>query len=307
MISVIIPTYNRAHLIAETLDSVIAQTYKDWECIIIDDYSTDDTDKIIEGYLLKDKRFSYYKKPKYLLKGPSASRNFGLKKAKGDYVNWLDSDDLLHPQKMEIDLKLINSGDYDFTISQSKFFTDDGSPPKKEFWNNNLWSEDPINDFIMLKTGWSTNAPLWKCKSLIKYSLFFDEKLFTAEDYIYHIEALAKGLKPTVSRVIMINQREHNGRLDGYNLKAPFKIIVNNYVLKNYFYVLNKSSIDFLNFQTYKQLTNLLKKKKIILYLKYLATFIFLNYKCITKLRSISKLPFGLFYLFTNKGYKFLN
>ena len=99
MISVVIPTYNRAHLIGETLDSIMAQTYPDWECIIIDDHSTDSTDDIINTYLFKDPRFSYYKKPKQLPKGPSASRNYGLTKASGDYINWFDSDDLMHPEK----------------------------------------------------------------------------------------------------------------------------------------------------------------------------------------------------------------
>jgi len=64
LVSVIMPTYNRAHLIAESLDCVLHQTYAQWECIIVDDGSTDNTDDILKSYLEKDKRFKYFKKKK---------------------------------------------------------------------------------------------------------------------------------------------------------------------------------------------------------------------------------------------------
>ena len=83
MISVVIPTYNRAHLIGETLDSIMAQTYPDWECIIIDDHSTDSTDDIINTYLFKDPRFSYYKKTK-----TSAKITYSLKKLSVGQSQW---------------------------------------------------------------------------------------------------------------------------------------------------------------------------------------------------------------------------
>lgn len=68
LVSIIIPTYNRAHLIGETLDSVLAQTYINWECIIVDDRSTDDTKEVIDSYLYGDVRFSYFKRPEKYFK-----------------------------------------------------------------------------------------------------------------------------------------------------------------------------------------------------------------------------------------------
>ncbi|MBS3738754.1 glycosyltransferase family 2 protein [Mesohalobacter halotolerans] len=105
--SIIIPTYNRAHLIGETLDSVLAQTYQNWECIILDDGSTDNTDDVVGEYVLKDPRFKYYHRPDEHLPGGNGARNFGFKMSKGDYVNWLDSDDLFSENKIEEQLKLI--------------------------------------------------------------------------------------------------------------------------------------------------------------------------------------------------------
>lgn len=94
-VSIIIPTYNRAHLIGETLDSVLAQTYQNWECIIVDDGSTDDSEFVINEFIKKDKRFRYFRRPIDIVKGASSCRNYGLQKAIGDFIVFLDSDDLL--------------------------------------------------------------------------------------------------------------------------------------------------------------------------------------------------------------------
>jgi glycosyltransferase involved in cell wall biosynthesis len=79
LVSVIIPTYNRAHLIGETLDSVLAQTYTNWECIIVDDGSSDNTDEFVGKYVKKDSRFKYYHRPEEHLPGGNGARNYGFK------------------------------------------------------------------------------------------------------------------------------------------------------------------------------------------------------------------------------------
>ncbi len=101
LVSIIIPTYNRAHLIGETLDSVLAQTYQNWECIIVDDGSSDNTDEVVGAYVAKDSRFKYYHRPDEHLPGGNGARNYGFKMSKGEYVNWLDSDDLFSENKIE--------------------------------------------------------------------------------------------------------------------------------------------------------------------------------------------------------------
>jgi glycosyltransferase involved in cell wall biosynthesis len=86
LVSIIIPTYNRAHLIGETLDSVLAQTYQNWECIIVDDDSTDKTDEVVGAYVEKDSRFKYYHRPDEHLPGGNGARNYGFKMSTGEYV-----------------------------------------------------------------------------------------------------------------------------------------------------------------------------------------------------------------------------
>ena len=82
LISIIIPTYNRAQIIGETLDSLIAQTYANWECIAVDDGSTDNTDEVLVAYCNKDTRFQYHHRPKDKLKGPNSCRNYGFTRSK---------------------------------------------------------------------------------------------------------------------------------------------------------------------------------------------------------------------------------
>ena len=94
LVSIIIPTYNRAHFIGETLESVIAQTYENWECIVVDDGSTDYTDELMEYYCKKDTRIQYHHRPDIKPRGANACRNYGFGVSKGEYINWFDSDDL---------------------------------------------------------------------------------------------------------------------------------------------------------------------------------------------------------------------
>ncbi|MCR9183584.1 MAG: glycosyltransferase [Flavobacteriaceae bacterium] len=107
LVSIIIPTYNRAHLIGETLDSVLAQTYTNWECIIVDDGSTDATAEVVQTYLDKDPRFQYHHRPADRLKGANACRNYGFEMSKGEYIQWLDSDDLISENKIEEQTKVL--------------------------------------------------------------------------------------------------------------------------------------------------------------------------------------------------------
>ncbi len=78
LVSIIIPTYNRAHLIGETLDSVLAQTYTNWECIVVDDGSTDATDELMAKYCAKDARIRYYHRPDLHLSGGNGARLMDL-------------------------------------------------------------------------------------------------------------------------------------------------------------------------------------------------------------------------------------
>ena len=94
--SIVIPTYNRAHLISSTIESVLSQSYKNFEVIIVDDGSTDNTEEVIQKFL--SDRVHYYKKSNG---ERAAARNFGTRLAKGGYINWFDSDDIMLPDHLK--------------------------------------------------------------------------------------------------------------------------------------------------------------------------------------------------------------
>ena len=89
LISVIIPTFNRAHVLLRAVDSVLKQSYKNFELIVIDDGSTDHTDELLSSYV-REGKIQYLKQEN---KGVSSARNFGVKSSKGDWLAFLDSDD----------------------------------------------------------------------------------------------------------------------------------------------------------------------------------------------------------------------
>lgn len=114
LVSIIMPSYNTAKFISETIESVLAQTYPNWELIIVDDCSTDDTDAVVCPYLADD-RIRYIKNEKN--SGAAVSRNRALREAKGKWVAFLDSDDLWFPEKLEKQISFMKKNDYHFSYT----------------------------------------------------------------------------------------------------------------------------------------------------------------------------------------------
>lgn len=114
MVSIIMPSYNTAKFISETIESVLAQTYTKWELIIVDDCSTDDTDNVVKKYLA-DSRIRYLKNGEN--SGAAVSRNRALREAKGKWIAFLDSDDLWHREKLQKQISFMKKNGYKFTYT----------------------------------------------------------------------------------------------------------------------------------------------------------------------------------------------
>ncbi len=114
LVSVIMPSYNTAEYISESIASVRKQTYTDWELIIVDDCSADNTDEIVKPFL-SDKRIKYIKNETN--SGAAVSRNRALREAKGKWIAFLDSDDLWHPEKLEKQISFMKKNDYHFSYT----------------------------------------------------------------------------------------------------------------------------------------------------------------------------------------------
>lgn len=113
LVSIIMPSYNTGNYISKTIQSVIEQTYQNWELIIVDDCSTDNTDEVVA--LFTDERIRYLKNEKN--SGAAFSRNIALKEAKGKWIAFLDSDDLWKSQKLEKQINFMNANNYFFSYT----------------------------------------------------------------------------------------------------------------------------------------------------------------------------------------------
>lgn len=147
-VSVIVPTFNRKDLLKEALDSIKEQTFKDWECIIVDDGSADGTLDLVKEYERQDCRFRYFRRPSHFIKGAASCRNFGLAKSRGRYIQWLDDDDLISEDKFELQVTSLKklADEYYFTtcawdlfwpgkkLDLKIFFPEDKVIPPKEFF-----------------------------------------------------------------------------------------------------------------------------------------------------------------------------
>lgn len=125
LISIIMPSWNTAKYIAESIQCVIDQTYQDWELLIIDDCSTDNTDEVVRPYLV-DARIKYYKNTKNL--GAALTRNRALKEARGEWIAFLDSDDLWVPTKLERQVAFMEKNGYVLSYHEYEKISEEGKP-----------------------------------------------------------------------------------------------------------------------------------------------------------------------------------
>ena len=115
LVSIITPSYNSEKYISETIESVLDQTYQEWEMIIVDDLSSDDSLQIIEHYAKKDSRIKVIRSKQNM--GPAHARNRAIKEAKGRYIAFLDSDDVWFPKKLEKQIQFLTENNLVITYS----------------------------------------------------------------------------------------------------------------------------------------------------------------------------------------------
>jgi glycosyltransferase involved in cell wall biosynthesis len=187
LVSIIIPTFNRAHLISETLDSLLGQTYQNWECIIVDDGSTDNTPELLQKFLDLDTRFQYYKRPENKKKGPNSCRNFGFEKSKGEFINWFDSDDILFEDS--IALRIANfSPELDSVIAKCEIF--DSLTGLKISENTILSMGNIVKDYFIGNMTFYVSGPVWRRSFLEKQKELFDEEIRYLDDWDFNLRMI---------------------------------------------------------------------------------------------------------------------
>ena len=119
LVSIIMPSYNTEKYIAKSIKSVLTQTYQNWELLIVDDCSTDNTDKVVEPYLA-DSRIRFFRNEQN--SGAAVSRNRALREAKGRWIAFLDSDDLWKPEKLHRQINFMQENNYHFYMMDLTIF-----------------------------------------------------------------------------------------------------------------------------------------------------------------------------------------
>lgn len=199
-VSVIVPAYNFGHLISQTLDSIKAQTYPSWECVVIDDGSTDDTKQVVAAYAQREHRIKYVYQDN---QGLSAARNCGIRECAGEYVQFLDADDFIEERKLEQHaLYLKQHAEVDVVYGNVRYF-------RSENTRERLFSKDgAARSWMPEVSGTGTeilramigqiimpvNAALLR-RSVFERVGFFDEQLRAMEDWDFWRRAARAGIR----------------------------------------------------------------------------------------------------------------
>ena len=198
-VSIIIPVYNTEQYIRECLDSIVNQTFKDFECICIDDCSTDNSCDILKEYAQKDDRFVVLNLSEN--RGQGNARNEGLKIAKGKYITFIDSDDYVINNYLDVLYNAIEKYNTDFVATNFYAFNNKTHEIKKKSFNSQIYydtiiSEDKTKNIYLENIGLTSHistvcANIFKKEFLLFNNLFFDISV-KEEDTLFMWEAIIK-------------------------------------------------------------------------------------------------------------------
>jgi glycosyltransferase involved in cell wall biosynthesis len=213
-ISIIIPAYNAARWLPDTLDSLLLQTCSDWEAIIIDDGSTDGTAGVVGDYRARDGRISLIRVPDNC--GTSAARNRGMLEARGEYIAFLDSDDIWFPTKLEKQIRLLQARpDCDACYTQFELVDDWCRITDKWRELSRIFSHNPVNALALARgnyVGGSASGVLMR-RSLIKSVGLFNETMRGSEDLDYWYRIALRGHFCLVPEVLVQIRRKSETRI----------------------------------------------------------------------------------------------
>lgn len=241
-ISVIIPTYNRGNMIENSITSVLNQTYKNLEVLIIDDGSTDNTKEIIDK--IEDKRIRYIKIKENL--GGSNARNIGIKEATGRFISFQDSDDTFYPNKLELQFNnMINqNSNLDFCKIKVIFNSSYHHYVPNKFQEKNIMKGNFFTELIANGNYISTQSILVRKKFIEKY--YFDVNMPRLQDYELILRMIPK-VKLSYTRAVLVDLHIQKDSLQTSNeklKKAIFILLNKNF---NFNRIQKKQFSDYLN------------------------------------------------------------
>lgn len=309
LVSIIIPIFNREHLISQTLDSVMDQTYENWECVVVDDGSTDKTVEIVAAYAVKNNRIRYYKRPKSLIKGASTCRNIGFKKSKGALIKFLDSDDILFEQAIEHQTNAFNTKT-DVVVSPITFFNFEKNESIK---NNTIHKHPLLEKYFIGEIAFYVSGPLWTRNFLNESTFLFDEKISNLDDWDFNLRMIYRSPNILYDNKPILYYRIHSNSLTSEIKKLNIDEIKSEIrARENHLKILkNNSEIDYKTLVVYvKNRYKYFMRASLVLKTRhsfyFLAQLVKYQFK-LGKFPEMSKSVFGFFFFYMfKKGYRLL-
>jgi teichuronic acid biosynthesis glycosyltransferase TuaG len=215
-ISIITPSYNSSRFISQTIESVLNQTYKNWEMIIVDDKSLDNSNTIVEEYIKKDNRIKLIKLNKNI--GAAMARNKALEIAQGRYIAFLDSDDIWMPSKLEVQIKFMQENNYPISFTSYKIIDENGID------NNHIIR---VVDSLNLKQ-YLKNTIIGFSTSMIDRELVKEELKFLniriRQDTNLWITIFKNGYKAYGLDEVLVKYRVHSNSISSNKVKAAKQV-----------------------------------------------------------------------------------
>lgn len=223
LISILIPNFNKAAYLNETLDSIIKQSYINWECIIVDDHSTDHSWEILEEYAEKDTRIKIFKRPDSLPKGGNSCRNYAFSLANGQYIQWFDSDDLMEENLFKNRLKKLEETNADFILGHGQKFEIQPGDLNMVF---SPFFTFPylLESFFSIHPPWLTPSIMLTRDFIIRNKLSWNPAIHCFQDIAYNVSCFFNAEKIAIM----------NNSIDWYWRKVPNSTGNSLYLPKNY-------------------------------------------------------------------------
>lgn len=229
-VSIVIPLFNRERLIVDAIDSIMKQSHENFECIIIDDHSTDESFDKARKYTEQDDRFIVRKRSS-AIKGAPACRNEGVAMAAGDYLMFLDSDDLLSEKCLEERLALYQVyPDKDFIVTQIGIFKEENGKAT-HYWNNLQGSDDIVN--FLQGNSWQTSSTFFRTEFVRQFR--YDEEASSWQDMEFHLRVLLR--QPDYVKImdnephVLIRRDDNRTGMKATNKESYFKSVEMRFLL----------------------------------------------------------------------------
>ena len=223
LVSIIIPVFNRETLLPETLDSILDQTYDQWECIIVDDGSTDTSLEVARTYASKDSRFKVHQRPWHRKKGANTCRNYGLELSRGEFIHWFDSDDKMDFNTIKFGVNCLQDPEYQMGIFNATYFNDKTYEiSSKNGFSSQTIGNNPAFEYFSTIYFFQTSQVFFRHQSLLNSKKKFNVQLRRNQETHFFIELILLGFKMIAIDNACVYIRNHQNSISGKYLALDY-------------------------------------------------------------------------------------